>query len=118
VADVIIPDCEIDVLPAQSAQDSKFGALEGEVRWRTLSSSTVSVTGATVEAFAEVAASAKAGKVLGGIMGVSMKDGRYYVNVSRNLARDPTLARGILAALDDHLAAMVRGMAAELNGKS
>lgn len=50
---------------------------------------------------------AKAGVVIGLAFGVVMRGRRYHVNVAGSLVNDPTFARGIVAALDDELQAMV-----------
>ncbi len=53
----------------------------------------------------------QAGHVVGIAFACSMKGRRYFVNVSGTLARDPTFARGCVAALDDELGRMVQGNA-------
>lgn len=51
------------------------------------------------------------GHVTGMAFACSMRGKKYFVNVSGTLARDPTFARGVVAALDDELARMVQGKA-------
>lgn len=51
----------------------------------------------------------QAGHVAGIVFGMALKGRRYIVNVAGSLVRDPTLARGITAALDDELARLVQG---------
>ena len=63
----------------------------------------------TVEAFEQLLAAAKSGQVVGAVFGVALRRRRYMVNSCGELARDPTLARGVIAALDDELSAMVQG---------
>ena len=49
--------------------------------------------------------------IVGSVFGLVLRGpGRlYHVNVAGSLARDPTFARGMVAALDDELRDMVRG---------
>lgn len=61
----------------------------------------------TVEAFDHLLKAAKDGQIVGVVFGVALRRGRYYVDCSGSLARDPTLGRGVVAALDDYLGAMV-----------
>jgi hypothetical protein len=53
----------------------------------------------------------KEGHITGLAFGCVMKGKRYFVNVSGSLAKDPTFARGVVAALDDELGRMVQGKA-------
>jgi hypothetical protein len=62
-----------------------------------------------VEFFEQLLAAAKAGHAVGAVVGVALRGRRYIVNSAGTLARDPTLARGVTAALDDELARMVQG---------
>ena len=64
-----------------------------------------------VEAFEQLAEGARQGVIVGAIFGVMLRGRRYHVNVAGALARDPTYARGICAALDDELMGMVQGRA-------
>jgi hypothetical protein len=48
------------------------------------------------------------GVVNGVVFGAVIKGKKYYVNVLGTMAKDPTYARGVLAALDDELRAMVQ----------
>lgn len=61
-----------------------------------------------VTAFTEALDAAKSGQAVGVIFGIELKGRRYVVNAAGTLARDPTFARGVCAALDDELSAMVR----------
>lgn len=60
-----------------------------------------------VEAFEHCAASARAGHVVGALLGLIVKGRRYHVHVVGSVARDPTFGRGVCAAIDDELMAMV-----------
>ncbi len=62
-----------------------------------------------VDAGRQINEAIQSGNVSGMIFGCHLKGRRYIVNVAGSLARDPTLARGIAAALDDELARMVQG---------
>jgi hypothetical protein len=53
----------------------------------------------------------QAGQVTGMAFACSMRGRKYFVNVSGTMARDPTFARGCVAALDDELGRMVQGHA-------
>jgi hypothetical protein len=53
----------------------------------------------------------QAGHIVGLAFGVALKGRRYFVNTAGTLTRDPTFARGIVAALDDELSRMVQGRA-------
>lgn len=53
----------------------------------------------------------RAGQIVGIAFGVALRGKRYFVNVTGTLARDPTFARGVVAALDDELMGMVQGKA-------
>lgn len=61
------------------------------------------------EAGAQLAEAIEKGQITGLVFGAAIRGRRYIVNVAGSLARDPTLARGIVSALDDELAGMVRG---------
>lgn len=64
-----------------------------------------------VEAMEYLLHGAQEGIIVGAAFGIALKGKKYHVNVAGSLARDPTFARGIVAALDDELAAMVSGKA-------
>lgn len=64
-----------------------------------------------VEAIGQLHGGAQDGVIVGIIFGIAMKGRKYHVNVAGTLAKDPTLARGLCAALDDELSAMVQGNA-------
>ena len=64
-----------------------------------------------VEAFRQMSVGAEAGIITGAIFGLQLKGKKYHVNVAGSLAKDPTMARGICAALDDELSSMVQGRA-------
>lgn len=49
-----------------------------------------------------------AGHISGVVFGATLRGRRYIVNVAGTLAKDPTLARGVAAAIDDELARMVQ----------
>lgn len=53
----------------------------------------------------------RSGNVVGLAFGIALRGRKYFVNVAGILAKDPTYARGIVAALDDELARMVQGKA-------
>lgn len=57
----------------------------------------------------QISEAVRQGHVVGAIFGLHLKGRRYMVNVAGTLARDPTLGRGINAALDDELARLVQG---------
>ena len=50
-------------------------------------------------------------RVVGVAFGAMLRQRRYLVNCAGEACRDPTTARGILAALDDELSQMVQGAA-------
>ena len=52
------------------------------------------------EAFKQIALGVEQGVITGAVFGLALKGRRYHVNVAGTLARDPTFARGICAALD------------------
>lgn len=60
------------------------------------------------EAGQQIQAAIEAGEISGLVFGASLKGRRYIVNVAGTLARDPTLARGVTAAIDDELSRMVQ----------
>jgi hypothetical protein len=64
-----------------------------------------------LEAFEQLAEGARQGLIVGAVFGVALKGRRYHVNVAGSLVRDPTFARGVVAALDDELMALVQGRA-------
>ncbi len=51
----------------------------------------------------------KDGHITGMAFACTLKGRKYFVNVSGTMARDPTFARGVVAALDDELSRMVLG---------
>lgn len=58
-----------------------------------------------LQALEELMEDAKSGQLIGlGFIGVYKKR-EYIVNVAGELRRNPTLARGMVASLDDYLAA-------------
>lgn len=63
------------------------------------------------EAFDQMAAMVREGTIVGAVFGVALRGRKYHVNVAGTLARDPTFARGVVAALDDELMVMVQGRA-------
>lgn len=60
------------------------------------------------EAGRQINEAIESGLISGMVFGASLKGRRYIVNVAGSLARDPTLARGVTAALDDELARLVQ----------
>jgi hypothetical protein len=54
---------------------------------------------------------AQSGQIVGIVFGVALRGRKYFVNVSGSFSRDPTFARGVVAALDDELMSMVQGRA-------
>ena len=64
----------------------------------------------TVTACEQLLEGARSGLITGMVFGCSLKGRRYFVNVSGSLADEPTLARGVAAALDDELRAMVQNI--------
>lgn len=64
-----------------------------------------------IDAFEQMFTMAKNGEIVGVVFGIALRGRKYHVNVAGTLARDPTFARGIVAALDDELMQMVQGNA-------
>lgn len=64
-----------------------------------------------VQALEQLLDGAQQGLVTGMVFGVALKGRKYHVNVAGSLARDPTFARGVVAAIDDELMSMVQGRA-------
>lgn len=62
-----------------------------------------------IEALGQLLKGAESGHVVGAAFGIALRGRRYLVNVAGTLARDPTLARGVVASLDDELQRMVQG---------
>ncbi|MBC7604318.1 MAG: hypothetical protein H7255_16865 [Ramlibacter sp.] len=62
-----------------------------------------------VSAFEEMSVLVRQGRIVGVVFGLALKGpGRkFHVNVAGSLTRDPTFARGIVAALDDELRVLV-----------
>lgn len=65
----------------------------------------------TVEALQALLHLAEAGTVTGIAFAAVMKRRKYVVNVAGEAFRDPTFARGAVAALDDELREIVQSMA-------
>lgn len=63
----------------------------------------------TVEALEQLLAAAKEGHITGLAFAAALKNRRYVTNVAGTLYRDATTARGMVATLDDELAAIVQG---------
>lgn len=61
------------------------------------------------EAGKQIQEAIEAGHISGMVFGAQLKGRRYIVNVAGTLARDPTLARGITAAIDDELSRILQG---------
>lgn len=64
----------------------------------------------TVEVLELMLAQAQRGHITGVAVAVMRKRQRYSVSVAGEAYRDPTLARGILRALDDELSTLARGL--------
>jgi hypothetical protein len=60
-----------------------------------------------VDALAEMLAAAKSGEVIGIAYAVMYRGRHFVVNTAGELHRNPTFARGAVAALDDELRRMV-----------
>lgn len=69
----------------------------------------VSVDQECVDCLADLAAAAKAGEVTGIAYAVMYKGRHFITSAAGELRRNPTFARGAVAALDDELKAMVWG---------
>lgn len=65
----------------------------------------------TIEALQALLLLAQSGTVTGIAFAAVMKRRKYLVNVAGEAYRDPTFARGAVAALDDELREIVQGMA-------
>lgn len=61
----------------------------------------------TVEALEQLLEAAKAGEISGMAFAVSLRGKRYVTNTTGACYRDPTLSRGMIAALDDELSGLV-----------
>lgn len=61
----------------------------------------------TVECIEAVLNRAKRGEVIGLVYGELHRDRKYTVHACGEAYRNPTFARGIVSALDDHLAHQV-----------
>jgi hypothetical protein len=59
----------------------------------------------------QLLAAVMGGQITGLAFACTLRGKRYFVNVSGALAKDPTFARGCVAALDDELSRMVQGKA-------
>lgn len=57
----------------------------------------------------QIAEGIASGQITGIVFGLAVKGRRYVVNVAGTFARDPTLARGVVCAIDDELSRMVQG---------
>lgn len=65
----------------------------------------------TVEALEQLLQAAREGQIVGVAFGAMLKRRRYLVNCAGEACRDPTAARGMIAALDDELGALVQSRA-------
>lgn len=61
----------------------------------------------TVEALEQLLEAAKAGEISGIAFAISLRGRRFVTNTAGACYRDPTLSRGMIAALDDELSGMV-----------
>jgi len=67
----------------------------------------------TIEVCKELLIAAQSGEVLGLVFGAVLKRRRFITNTAGECHRDPTFSRGIVAAIDDELAAMVHQRASD-----
>lgn len=63
----------------------------------------------TVTCLEELLAHARKGELIGVAFAGMLKRRGYIVNSAGEAHRNPTFARGMLAALDDHMAMRIRG---------
>jgi hypothetical protein len=61
----------------------------------------------TVEALEQLLDAAKNGEIAGMAFAVALKSKRFVTNTTGACYRDPTLSRGMIAALDDELSGLV-----------
>jgi len=61
----------------------------------------------TISALEQLLEGARAGDVVGIAYTALLKRRRYLTDAAGECFRDPTFARGLVAALDDHLSSMV-----------
>ena len=62
----------------------------------------------TIECIEELLRHAHAGDITGIVYGCTVKRRGYIVDSAGELYKNPTFARGVCAALDDHLGARIR----------
>lgn len=62
----------------------------------------------TVEALKELLASAETGIVQGVVFGALLRGRKFLVDCAGTACSDPTLARGVIAALDDEMSLLVQ----------
>lgn len=65
----------------------------------------------TIEALEQLLTAAKSGEIAGMAFAISLRGRRFLTNTTGACYRDPTLTRGMIAALDDELSNMVQGRA-------
>lgn len=63
----------------------------------------------TTTALRQLLQLAESGELIGIAFAAMMKQRRYFVNTAGEAHRNPTFARGIVAALDDDLGQRMRG---------
>lgn len=63
----------------------------------------------TVEALEQMLESAKSGDVIGIAYALILRRQRFMVDCAGEGCKNPTLARGAVATLDDHLSDLIRG---------
>ena len=63
----------------------------------------------TVEALTQLLELARRGELIGIAFAGMFKQRRYFVNTAGEAHRNPTFARGMIAALDDELGRRTRG---------
>lgn len=69
-----------------------------------------SVSKKTIECLEMLLEQARKGELIGLAFGAILKRNNYIVNTAGEAYRNPTYARGVVAALDDHLSARVHGL--------
>ncbi len=63
----------------------------------------------TVECLRALLRQARSGELIGIAFGAMLRRNNYIVNTAGEAYRNPTFARGVVAALDDELSALVHG---------
>ena len=68
-----------------------------------------SLSADTVECLVQLLEQARMGEITGIAFGAILRRRSFIVNSAGSARRNPTFARGMLAALDDELSARIRG---------